>query len=381
MHAHLLRIWLIVALLAPVDFVGAGPVPRYDAATFYDTTSLFGASFSPDETKLLLTSDETGIFNAYVVPVDGGERTPITRSQGDAIFGISFFPRDERVLYTADQGGNELNHLYVREIDGGSRDLTPGEGLKASFAGWSHDDRSFYVTSNERDKRFMDLYRYDVDSYERQLVFRNDGGFMVGPRSRDGRWHVLVKTRNNADNDLYLWDATRPEEAPRHISPHEGNIAHAPATFTPDSAALLFTSNEDSEFNRIWAYDLQSGEKSVMAEAAWDIMYASYSWDGRYLTMGINTDARTELRVRDLERNAPVRLPALPQGDITGVSFSRSGRTMAFYVNGDRSPSNLFVLDMASGRSRQLTETLNPKMKAEHLVESTVVRYRSFDGL
>jgi hypothetical protein len=30
--------------------------------------------------------------------------------------GIGFFPNDDRVLYTQDRGGNELAHIYVREL-------------------------------------------------------------------------------------------------------------------------------------------------------------------------------------------------------------------------------------------------------------------------
>ena len=51
-------------------------------------------------------------------PVAGGEPTPLTESTTDAVLVRSFFPADDRILYSSDQGGNELNHLYVREQDG-----------------------------------------------------------------------------------------------------------------------------------------------------------------------------------------------------------------------------------------------------------------------
>ena len=41
----------------------------------------------------------------------------------------------------------------------------------------------------------------------------------------------------------------------------------------------------------------------------------------------------------------PSRLPKLPGGEIRGVNFSKTGSKMAFYLNGDRSPSNLFSYD------------------------------------
>src|SRR5690606_38083190 len=127
-----------------------------------------------DDDKLLVSSDQTGIFNAYALPADGGTPAPLTTSTTDSTFAVSWFSHDERVLFSADQGGNELDHLYVREQDGSTRDLTPGDGVKASFHAWSAAGKAFYVETNERDPAAFDLYRYATDDYERTLVFRND---------------------------------------------------------------------------------------------------------------------------------------------------------------------------------------------------------------
>lgn len=37
-------------------------------------------SFSPDNSKVLVPINLTGIFNLYVLPVDGGEREQLTHS-------------------------------------------------------------------------------------------------------------------------------------------------------------------------------------------------------------------------------------------------------------------------------------------------------------
>ena len=54
---------------------------------------------------------------------------------------------------------------------------------------------------------------------------------------------------------------------------------------------------------------------------------------------------------------------------------------MAFYHDGARSPANLFVYDFATKELTKLTESLNPEIAPADLVESRVVRYKSFDGL
>ncbi len=54
---------------------------------------------------------------------------------------------------------------------------------------------------------------------------------------------------------------------------------------------------------------------------------------------------------------------------------------MAFYLNGDRSPSNLYVYDFATKKVTKLTDSLNPEINPADLVDAKVIRYKSFDGM
>jgi dipeptidyl aminopeptidase/acylaminoacyl peptidase len=349
-------------------------------ADFMNSTAYGGASFSPDGSKLLVSHNGSGVFNAYAIPVAGGEPEALTHSTTDAVFAISYFDDDERFLYTADQGGNELSHLYVRETDGTATDLTPGEGHRAQFAGWSDDRTEFYVGSNERDPRFFDVYRYSASPpYERTLIYRNEAGYFPGPVSPDGRRIALVAARTTNDSDVYLHDLQT--GATTHITPHEGDVSSAPTGFTPDGAALLYATNEDGEFSRIMRYDLASGEKTVFAEAPWDVMFAGFSRGDSYLVVGINNDARTELRVFRWPGMATVELPAIADASVTSVAFSKDDRTMAIYAGGSRIPSDIFVQSMDGGQPRRLTSSLNPAIDPDDLVEAEVVRFSSYDGL
>ena len=109
---------MVVALLlvASMPFIQpatqtARQPKQYTIEQFLNTTSITGASFSADESRILFSSNKTGIWNAYTVPVAGGTWTPMTSSTTDSTYGVSFFPTDDRILITRDQGGNELNHL------------------------------------------------------------------------------------------------------------------------------------------------------------------------------------------------------------------------------------------------------------------------------
>jgi len=360
-------------------------VPMYSAEAFFATTSyrLVGASahaFSADGQSLLVSSDASGVFNAYSLPLDGGDATPLTSSDDNAVFAVSWFPNDDRILYTYDGGGNELNHVVVRESDGSNRDLTPGDALKAGFVNWSDDGESFYLATTERNQQSFDIYRYAAGDYSRELVYENPG-FQVSDISGDGRWVALDKPRTSADSDIYVVDLASKERQPVLITEHDGNISYSTYGFTPDGKSLVYATDEYGEFNQAWTHDLESGAKAALIEAPWDVSYVSFSRAGRYRVSGINADARTEVTVTDLNSGKAVELPPLPQGDLQNVRFSADESHIALIVNADNSPSNIHVIDLEDGNTRQLTDALNPEIDQSHLVVSEVIRYKSFDGL
>lgn len=354
------------------------PHRTYDARAFYETIALHGASFSYDGKNLLVTSDESGVLNVYAQPVTGAPRLALTASTTDHLRAVSYFPRDDRVLFTADQGGNELDHLYVRETNGKTVDLTPGEKLTADFLGWSRDDRSFFVLTNERDPAAFDLYRYSARDYRRKRVYENAGGYELSAVSPDGRWVALTRVRSNRDTDIYLADLRRPDREPKHVTPHRGDILYSVEAFTPDSRQLWYLSDAGSEFSRAWSFNLATGRRGVEVAADWDVTSVAFSRDGRYRIVTVNADAQSRVEVFDRETSRPVDLP-VAQG-VRHVVVSRSGKRIAFYVNTDTSPSNLHVWNRASRVHRRLTDTLNKSIRESDLVAATVVRYRSFDG-
>lgn len=381
--ARLLAAALTVAPLALPAQAQKAPAPKapkqYTIEQFLKTINYGGASFSADENRILFHSNATGIFNAYSIPVGGGKAEPLTRSTTDSTYAVGYFPDDDRILYTRDQGGNENNHLYVRERDGTERDLTPGDKLKARFAGFKPDGTAFYVQTNERDPKFFDVYRYDARTYERTMLYRNETGYQPSAVSRDEKWIALDKTNTTLDGDVYLYDVAKKEV--KHVTPHTGNVSNSAATFDPESRRLLILSDAGSEFTSVRAYDLASATTSEIEKADWDIAFTYYSRDGRYRVTGVNEDGSTKIRIVEGASGKPVALPKLPEGQIRGVNFSRTSKRMAFYVNGDRTPSDLHVYDFATKKVTRLTKALNPEIDSNDLVDARVVRFRSFDGM
>ena len=117
---------------------------RYTIEQFMATISIMGASFSADEERILFSSNESGIFNAYTLPVTGGMPEPLTRSAIDTTFSVSFFPHDDRVLITRDYHGDENYHLFLL-CERTTPRISPS-GSAGSFTGFSLSPSSISTT-------------------------------------------------------------------------------------------------------------------------------------------------------------------------------------------------------------------------------------------
>lgn len=368
----------LVALVAISGCSSEGP-NQYTIEQFMNTLSVSGGSFSHDETKLLVTTDETGIRNAFKIPVAGGELDQLTYSEDNSVLALSYFPEDDRFLCLADREGNELFHIFLYDTDGTVTDLTPYPGARAVFYGWTHKMDAFLFGSNKRDAKYMDVYVMDIATLSAKMIYLNNAGYNLGWISNDMRYMSMSKTNTTHDSDMFIYDRETGEV--NHITPHDGDVNYHPMDFSSDSRYLYYLTDEGAEFTYLCRYPIGGGACETVEKADWDISYTYFSYSGRYRVTTINNDARTEIRIFDMENNALLELPELPNGVITSVGISRSEKLMRFYVNGSRSPNNLYIYDFETGSYSKLTDTLNPEIDPGHLVDAKVIRYKSFDGL
>jgi dipeptidyl aminopeptidase/acylaminoacyl peptidase len=126
---------------------------------------------------------------------------------------------------------------------------------------------------------------------------------------------------------------------------------------------------------------LGSWEHEPVRSADWDIVAAYFSKGGKYLAVATNVDGSTSVKLYDAATGAEQPLPALPAGEIRGLRIADSEQRLAFYLNGDRQPNDLYVLELGGGEPKQLTTSLNPAIDPADLVDSSVVRFPSFDGM
>lgn len=382
-------------------------VISYPADLFFDSITYSlghsgGFAFSADETRLIISSDQSGVFNAYALHIENGRTEALSESENNSVFAVSWFPNDDRVLLTGDVGGNEQNSVFVRDIDGTLHDLQPpgdyeavGQQSGLRFEAWQSDGEAFFLSSTERDPQVADIYRYDAGTYEREMVFQNSRelpfptrGFNISP---DGRWLSLDFHHTRYDFDIYLADLHSENREPELIlySGEDREILHRGIGFTPDSKKLVYGTDKDGDFLQAWTYSVENGETEQLIESDWDITSArtgvdsgvTYSPDGTYRVEIINADSENEVAIRNLENGEPVDLSFLPDGMLSSPMFSSRGSLLAIELERDTRPTDIYLVNLEERTGTKLTEALNSKIEESHLVESEVVRFSSYDGL
>jgi len=354
-------------------------VKQYSIEQFYKSTQVGGGSISSDDTKLLVSSNESGIYNAYEIDIASGQKKALTNSTKESVFANDYVPGTANFIYNADKGGDENDHLFLQKTDSTVKDLTPGEKEKANFWGWSRDNKFLYYTSNKRDPRFFDLYKMDTTTWTPILVYKNESGYDVNAISDDEQYMALVQSVTTSSTNLYLLNQQTKQLKKLNSDSIESN--NGPLQFSLDNKSLFYTTDEGSEYQHVMKYDVASGAKEKFYDTNWDVMYMYTSFNEKYRVVGVNEDGRNKLYIFDHKTGDAIDFPKIENGDVQAVNISRSENKMRLSIGDGKSPNNIYVYDFGTKELKKLTNTLAPEIDGNDLVSAEVVRYKSFDGL
>ncbi len=366
-------------LLLLVSCTGKREVTQYSIDQFYKNVNISFSDFSPDETKGLVTSNETGIYNLFEIDFSDGSRRQLTFSDTESLFGIGYVQETGQVLYSADRGGDENSHIYLLEGDGSSTDLTPGDAVKARFAGFSRDHRVMYLLSNKRDPRFFDLYSMNVGEWKDEMVWRNDEGLDYAGASKDRSIIATVQSITTSESRLFLHNLVTGETT--EVSEPDRPGSYSASGFTNDNEWFFYTTDADGEFSTLMRYSLATGERGLVYGTDWDVAGSWLSENEKYRVIGINNDGRIEIEVTEYTTGRKVSYPGVAGASVNNLTISDSERYMLLNLGSSRTPGDLYLYEFGQPKMKRLTDNLNPEINPDDLVTAEVVRYPSFDGL
>ena len=358
------------------DALAKKEITQYTIEQFMDNEAVAGGSFSSDDSTVLLSSNRSGIYNVYTVPTKGGAMTAITSSDSTSIIAESYFPNDRRMLLSADGNGDEIDHLFVRDLDGNVKDITPAKGAKAGFYGWSEDDQYLYFGSNKRDPRYFDIYKMSIDDFSSEMIYKDESGLSFSGMTANEQHFALSKNLNTNDSDLFLYDVKT--KAMTKINSNQSK--NSAQDFSKDNGTFYYTTDDGAEFSYLMSYNIATKVATKVLEKPWDISGAGFTSQGSYMVVYVNDDGKNAIEVLDSKIMTPIGLPDFGDKSITSVRFSDDENWMRLYVGGSNTPSDLYTYNFKTQERYQLTNVLNKAINADDLVTAKVIRYPSFDG-
>lgn len=340
-------------------------------------------TFSPDGKRIAFVSDLSGVPQIWVMPAEGGFPTLLT-SDNDPVGNVIWSPTSDWLAYSLAPGGGMNTQIYAIKADGsGQKRLTKGGKETNRLFDWTHDGNRLETGSNTRNPSAIDAYLTDPMSGSSDIAVQNDAMASLEDVSHDRKWGLVSRLVSRGDNNMYLVDLKTHKET--LLTPHTG-----PGTFSgelsPDGKNVYMVSNKDRDllaFARVKiGVDGSAGPIEVIAERPdAEVDGFKINEQGTLAALIWNVGGKGELSFVELPSGRQTKGPELPAELVGGLNFSRDGKQLIMNISGAASPSNIWVMDIATTKLRQLTHVPHAGVDLTQLVRPTLVKFKAHDGL
>ena len=367
---------LFIALLVFVSCDQPAGLQKYSIETLMSNNRSSGGYFSKDGSRLLYSSDKSGIFNVYEVNLKTYKEVQITSSTEESFFARGYSPTTGEVIYSADKGGNENSHLYLIR-DGESLDLTPGEKTKASLLGWTQNEKQMYFQSNSRDSRYFDLYKVNMETLETSMVYKNDNAYTYNSISNNDKYLIFDQSIARGLDKMFIYNLKTKQQI--EISDQKANFWGQ--GFDKDDKNYYYTTNFDGEFHYLMSYNIKTKKRELVYKTDWDVVNSYLSKQDSYRIITVNDDAQNKIIIENKKDGSELKFEGLDNMNINSVSFSDDETLVRINAASSNSPGDIYVYSLLTDRLKKITSNLNSKVNPSDLVGGEVIRYKSFDGL
>jgi len=380
----MLEAMIVAGAAATQDAAPAGDlIPR---EVLFGNPERSSVSISPDGSMLAFRAPVDGVMNAWVQPVDGGEARALTSFTDRPISGLSWSWNGEQLLFNKDAGGDENYHVYVVDVAGGEpRDLTPIDGVRAGISDASRErPDEIVINMNDMNPQFMNVYRVNTRTGERELLQENDGylGYTL-----DDDWNVRGRAKMNDDGALVteLRDLGSDEWYEFMTIPSDEMMTTSVSGFNKKGDRLYGASSLGRDKAALVWWEPKKGgaaNPTVVFESDKADVSGGIGNPDTYEPEAVVVNyLRPEWHVLSDDIAADIEaLKALDQGDFGITSRTRDNRTWIVAYNRDNGPPRYWLWDRDAQQGRFLFTTW-PSLEGKPLADMKAIEIPTRDGL
>lgn len=350
---------------------------RHTIDDFLAATHMGSVAFSADGSVLFYCSNESGISQLYMMPVEGGEATQLTDFESP-ITTAHPAPVGRDVLFAIAQSGKENVQLYILNSDTKVLTrVTNNDAARHVFGGWSADGARIVYATNERDQAEMDVYVHHIATHERECVWRIGGlGAPLG-FSPDGTSVAIRKNVSPEHRELSVLNLTTGVHTPLNAGME--NMVFSKPLWEKESTSFLLLANHEQDFMGIYRHTLgQEGLRRVYVDTG-DVEMLHVA-EGTHAVVSVNRRGYSEVTVHTLPSFEMQEKLPLHYAVLSDLALSPDGVHLAYVASNAREASVLTLRHMESGEERMVARA-KQGVSAEDLVDAELIEVPSFDGL
>lgn len=336
----------------------------------------------PTKREMLIGTRFAEVPQIHLVKMPGGDRSQLTFFP-DRTGGGHFGPKGDYFTFTKDVGGGEWFQIYRYDMaDGKVTLLTDGKSRNTGRS-FAHNDNRIAYSSTRRTGQDTDIYVMDpTDPKSDKMLLQVDGGgWGVASWSADNKKLLVLNEVSANESYLYLVDVATGEKKMLTPKGDDGAVAYySGGPFSKDGKGFYSTTDRDSEFQRLAYFDLATMKPTFLTtDIKWDVDDFDLSEDGRTMAFVTNEDGISKVYLMDTATRKYRLVPGMPVG-LIGVTFHKNSRDLGFVVNSARSTSDVYSLDIVTGKIERWTASETGGLNTAAFAEPQLIKWQTFDG-
>ena len=368
--------------------------PIIDRDLLFGDPEITGGQISPNGKMISFLKPYRGVINVWVKGI--GEpfpaAKPMTADMKRPIRAYFWSQDSKYILYAQDKGGDENFRIYAvdpsarAEADSGvppARDLTPFDNVQAQiYAVPKRDPKHILIGLNDRDASLHDVYRLNLSTGKRELLFKNDQNVAAWVFDLEGKLRAAERVTNDGGTEILRVEGKQLK--PIYTCTFEESCGTI--QFHKDRRRMYFiTDRGNRDLAELVLLDAQTGkEQSVdrdpQAEVDFGGAVFSRATDELLGTYYVGDRVRIYPKKPDFEREYQILKKELPDGDFSFVSQSNDDRWRLVAVTSDVEPGAVYLFDRKTQKVELLYRS-RPKLPSGDLAAMKPVRYPTRDGL
>ena len=372
-----------------------GGVTLRDLLAYKPTAGPETPVWLPDGSAIVVRSSSPGGETIQAIDVESGAAHTLAGNLGERPFLssalISVSPDGRWLAYVGEKGGSDDRErssrveLHLVPLSGGPEVQLTRLGANINAYSWSPDGREIVFSSNRYGR--YDIFKVSVPDGDLTRLTQ-DTRYEVYPVFMPGGERILYVRLNEHWTDHEIVCMSAAGDDARAVTSdldffdyHYGRRFGYPIYAQP-SDCVVFPSHRSGWIN-YWRTPLSGGEATPVCAQADDQTEAALSPDGATLAFVSNHDGTLSLFITPVvgpggDPAAPLVAPGI--GVVSAPAWSPDGKQIAYLAGSPTSPADLWVVDVTSGNSRQLTSSPQAAAVAEKLQSPQKAHYPSADG-